>query len=83
MADLTDNLTKAELEPIVIETIKTVNEEEDLLIALNIAKKDPKIAADLAKDLALAKTDEEVATAIVNADTANRLTSALQDTTQL
>ena len=81
MADLTDNLTKAELEPIVIETIKTVNEEEDLLIALNIAKKDPKIAADLAKDLALAKTDEEVATAIVNADTANRLTSAFVDTT--
>jgi len=71
------------MEQVVIVAIERVQEEEDLREALAEAKKDPAIAAGLAKDLALATTDVEVATAIVNAQTAVSLKSASQSYTQL
>jgi hypothetical protein len=73
MNDFTDNLKKIEVEPVVVKSIETVKDEEDMVEAVAEAKEDPEIATELAKGLVEAKDDEEVAEAIVKAQTKARV----------
>jgi hypothetical protein len=50
-----------------MESIKFAQDNEDFGEVLNEAKANPQVAADLAKDMLAAKTEEDVAMAIANA----------------
>ena len=50
-----------------MESIKHAQDNEDFGEVLNEAKANPQMAADLAKDMLAAKTEEDVALAIANA----------------
>lgn len=50
-----------------MESINYAQDNEDFGELLNDAKANPEVAADLAKDMLAAKTEEDVAKAIANA----------------
>jgi len=67
MNDLTDTLTKVEVEPIVVGAIKDIQEEPEIISIIQDAKEDPVVAAELATNLIKCKNVEDVATSIANA----------------
>jgi hypothetical protein len=55
-------------------------DNEDFGEVLNDAKANPQVAADLAKDMLAAKTEDDVAMAIANAHSATRMAAATTET---
>jgi hypothetical protein len=62
-----------EVVPETVESIKYAQDNEDFGELLNDAKENPQVAADLAKDMLAAKTEEDVAKAIADAHGKARL----------
>lgn len=65
MVDLTTRLKEVEVEPVVIESIEDVQEDVEMIETVKLAKEDPEAALELAKGLAEAKDEDDVATTIV------------------
>lgn len=58
MEDLTDNMTKIEVDPVIVGAIKDIQEEPEIIECIKEAKQDPVIAVELAKQIIRCKRPE-------------------------
>jgi len=66
-----------------LDSIKYAQDNEDFGEVLNDAKANPEVAAELAKDMLAAKTEDDVALAIANAHSATRLAVAESESAKI
>lgn len=79
VADFTDQLEIIEVEPEVLYNFTLVQNEVEIVNAISDAKNDPDVAAALAKGLVEAKTEKEMAVAIVEAEALGKLKNVTED----
>ena len=79
VADFTDQLEIIEVEPEVLYNFTLVQNEVEIVNAISDAKNDPDVATALAKGLGEAKTEKEMAVAIVEAEALGKLKNVTED----